>query len=307
MQNTSITVAILFQKDASISKHSKIHDVAGRRIIRTLITTIFFVIVLLTSKDTFAERKPTIIKKQAVHYVQVERAVQLISPSGDPYDSFRNLSLQQISGIPISIPVDVYNNGAYVNQGGVRALPVSFECDYSKGITRGEARLSYQHPRNLYDSISGFIVVECLPLNENEKAQQIALNEQRLREELLRREEEERSRLDKLEKEELQRKLQEKAEAVRREEEEKEIARKASPSYKRELAEQNIKRMRAEIRAAEVRIAEERRVGNLSGYVDKRRLHELGSLIVAAEREIVRNWVIYRENGGTARSVDSIR
>jgi len=277
------------------------------RSISLVFMVISFSIGSLISEDAYAERKPTIIRKQSNHDVLRERAVQLISPSGDPYDSFSTMSFKQISGISIGIPIGSDGSGTYVTQGGVRALPVTFECDYSQGTTRGEALLSYQHPRRLYDFISGYIVVECVPLTEEEKAQQIAINEERLRDAALKRAEEERIRQAKLDQEELRRQAQATAEAARQEEEAKEAARRATPMYKRDLAEQQIKRMRAEIQAAQVRISEEQRVGRLSGYVDKRRLHELGSLIVAAEREISRNWIIYRENGGVARSVDAIR
>jgi len=261
----------------------------------------------LQPSSAVAETTLTIKYKQSQFDITRETGRKLINPSGDRTDAFRALKVTQVSGIPITIPVNGSGDGEYEEAAGSRVLPVSFDCDYSNGVTRGVAQLSYRDPRNLNRQISGRIEVECLPLTAEEQAEQIATKEAWEQEANRIRAAEELKRRTRVEAEEAKRQARLDAERESREAEAREEARRNSPEYKRAAAEQHIKRMRAEIAAAKSRIGEERRIGQVSGYVDSRKLHELGSLIVAAEREIERSWLIYKSNGGTLRSLDAIR
>lgn len=270
-------------------------------------TLIFLCGLAVAGWPESAANASPLVHKQQRHDIAQEQVTRYISPSGDRYDSFRRMIVTQRSGIQVNIPIDSNGNGYFVTQHGMRVLPVEFSCDYSKGLTRGEVEITYQDPKNLYGQISGSLTVECVPMTDDERAQQMAAQAEVARRNDEAREAEERRCKVAADRDEARRAEQAEALRLRQEKEAREAAYRESPAGKRDWARSHILRMREEIRLAKERISDERRVGAISGYVDKRRLHELGSLIVAAEREIDRAWKIYRENGGTATSAANIR
>jgi hypothetical protein len=67
----------------------------------------------------------------------------------------------------------------FVNGGAGRAVPISFDCDYSAGTeTRGRISVRYRDPRNLYGQISADIETVCVPLSPEEIEQQNARDQE---------------------------------------------------------------------------------------------------------------------------------
>ncbi len=54
-------------------------------------------------------------------------------------------------------------------------------------------------------------------------------------------------------------------------------------------------------------MAKENRIGEISGYVNKNRLHDLGAIIVYSQDALERNWKTYKENGGKAEDIDKLK
>jgi hypothetical protein len=245
-----------------------------------------------------ADRKATLTQKQSDYKTGAELATKYLTLSGDKHDSFRDMVVSGRNGLPIEIPFNPNGSGAFIERGGARALPVSFECDYHKGETRGELTLSYQDPRNLYGRIYAVVEVKCIPLNPEEQAAQVRreVEAAKVAEENRLAEEQAQAQLE-AQRKERERLLAEK-ERERQAKEAREQAIRNSPQFKRNEAQQNIKLLRQQIEQAQRRMDEERRVGLVSGYVNASKLHELGSFIVGAESEIQRQWQIYKSNGG---------
>lgn len=257
--------------------------------------------------SALADRKATLTQKQSSYKTNAESVTIFLTLSGDKYDSFSDMIFGGSTGLPIRIPTNPDKSGAFTVRGGARALPVVFECDYQKGETQGELTLSYKDPKNLYDRIYAVIEAKCIPLSPEEQAAQVkAENEAaKLAEE---------QRFAK-EQAQAQREAQRKAEERRIAENErtrlaaeaKEQAIRNSPQFKRNEAQQSITRLRQQIDQAQKSMDEERRVGLISGYVNASKLHELGSFVVGVENETQRQWRIYKENGGQAKSISEIK
>jgi hypothetical protein len=101
--------------------------------------------------------------------------------------------------------------------------------------------------------------------------------------------------------------LAEDAENKRKAQEAKEAAIRSTPDYKRNSARNSIVQLRQRINNANNLIDEENRVGAISGYVNAVKLHELGSLVVFLEKEMRKEWEIYKSNGGTESSIYEIK
>jgi hypothetical protein len=77
------------------------------------------------------------------------------------------------AGFPIEILISPDGSGAFIMRSGSRVLPITFECEYEKGETKGELTLTYQDPRNLYGRIYAVIEANCIPLSSQEQIAQI--------------------------------------------------------------------------------------------------------------------------------------
>lgn len=77
-----------------------------------------------------------------------------------------------------------------------------------------------------------------------------------------------------------------------------EEALKSNPEYIRNSAENEIKNLRSIKEKLYAELEEERRIGKISGYVNSKRLHDLGRAIVGIEDEININLKLYKDNGG---------
>lgn len=120
-----------------------------------------------------ADRKATLTQRQSSYKTSIESATKYLTLSSDRYDSFRDMVVSGRTGIPIEIPINPDQSGAFTVRGGTRALTVSFECDYQQGETQGELTLSYKDPQNLYGRIYAVVEVKCIPLSPEEKAAQV--------------------------------------------------------------------------------------------------------------------------------------
>jgi hypothetical protein len=78
------------------------------------------------------------------------------------------------------------------------------------------------------------------------------------------------------------------------------------PKAKRGEAEKQIRRLRAVESQAQAAIDEERKIGEVSGSINRARLHEAGLVIVRSREAIERQFAIYKSNGGPASSVDDL-
>lgn len=127
----------------------------------------------------------TITQRQTNYRVQNERVSRNVSFSGDKSDSYYNFTITDRSGpVQIDIPVGANGQAQFVTTRGGRAVPVSFECDYSAGAqTRGTISIRYRDPQNLYGRISGEVQAVCVPMTAEEVTQQKA-GEQAAQEEL---------------------------------------------------------------------------------------------------------------------------
>lgn len=277
--------------------------------IRGLTLTICVTLLLgwASIDKALAERKITLTQKQADYKLTKETTKKYLNISGDKYDAFRDVNISGRAGFPIEILISPDGSGEFIERSGSRALPVTFECDYEKGETRGELTFSYKDPRNLYGRIHAVVEANCIPLSSQEQTAQIEAEKEstRIAEE---------RRVIKLqaqaqreaEKNENKRLVAER-ERARQVEEAREEATRNSPQFKRNEAQDSIRRLRQQIELAQKSISEERRVGVVSGYVNATKLHELGSFVIAAENEIQRHWQIYKKNGGQATSLSEIK
>lgn len=127
----------------------------------------------------------TLTQKQRDFRVQTESVTRKVNLSGDRYDSYYAFSISDRSGaVQITIPIAANGQAKSVRGPDGRAVPISFECDYSSGAeTRGKISVRYRDPRNLYGLISGNVEAVCIPLSSEEVEQQNA-REQGLQEEL---------------------------------------------------------------------------------------------------------------------------
>lgn len=246
--------------------------------------------------------------KQEDYRKDQERITKNVSLSNDRYDSFRGLSVSNQSGILISVPVDAAGNGAYVTQkNGARLLPISFDCDYTKGVTQGDMILRSQSPRNMYEGVYTKINVTCTPLTDDEKAKKIADEAEALRLAAAQKKAKEEAETKRIESEKEAAKIAAARERQQKADDAKELAYRASPQYKREAAAKEIVRLRAQIQAANQSMDDERQIGAVSGYVNATRLHGLGALILDSQRQMDRQWAIYKSNGGSVDSIDAVK
>ena len=251
--------------------------------------------------------KVSLMHKQANYKISTETTTKYLNLSGDKYDSFRDMVVSSRTGLPIELPINPDKAGAFIVLGGARTLPVTFECDYQYGETTGELTLSYKDPQNLYSRIYAAIEVKCIPLSPEEQAMQVkaenkaakiaeeqrlAMEQAQVQRELQRKEEE--------------RLLAEKDRARQVAEAQEQVIRNSS-QFKRNEAQQSIKQLRHQIEQAQKSMDEERQVGSISGYVNASKLHELGSFVVGAENGTLRQWRIYKANGGKATSISEIK
>ena len=73
------------------------------------------------------------------------------------------------------------------------------------------------------------------------------------------------------------------------------------------LAEERVMEDRKIKREAQATLADEQRVGAVSGYVNKARMHDAGARIVWAEDDLKRAWADYRNLGGKAASPQAVK
>ncbi|MEJ8837790.1 hypothetical protein [Ramlibacter sp. AN1133] len=99
-----------------------------------------------------------------------ERVTRAISLSGDKYDSYYDFFITDRSGpVHINIPISADQQAQFITGPGGRAVPVSFDCDYSSGTqSRGSISIKYRHPRNLYRQVSVRVEAVCVPLSSDE-------------------------------------------------------------------------------------------------------------------------------------------
>jgi len=86
-----------------------------------------------------------------------------------------------------------------------------------------------------------------------------------------------------------------------------EVARRNTPQYKRDSAASEIRNVRAQIAEVKQSIADEQRVGDISGYVSASKLHDLGSALVFLENRQSVNWATYKRNGGGAETLNEVK
>lgn len=79
------------------------------------------------------------------------------------------------------------------------------------------------------------------------------------------------------------------------------------PEYKRKAAEEEIRVLRSQLEQLHSAMEEEHRIGRISGYVNATRMHDLGANVVASENQLSEQWVIYKRNGGKAKSLYEIQ
>lgn len=253
-----------------------------------------------------ADQRITLTQKQSYYKSETELVTKNINPSKDNYDSFRDMNINKRAGITIEIPINSNGSGSFITQNGFRTLPVSFECDYQKGETKGEVSLSYQDPRNLYGRIHSIIEAQCIPLTEKEQVAQIETENElaRIAEKKLIAEEQAQLQREAERKERVRLATEKERSRKIAEAQEKEI--RNSPQFKQNESQKTIKQLQQQIEATQQRINEEKKIGMISGYVNAAKLHELGSFIVSTENEIQRQWKIYKENGGKAKTHSEI-
>lgn len=151
-------------------------------------------------------------------------------------------------------------------------LPFNFTCNFSNGRTEATGVITFEHP-SFIDKASVKFAVRCVPLTEEEAQKQQS--------------EDERKRL-------------------KAEQEAAELARRASPEYKASEAANQIRAAQAYINSAQSVISEEKEIGQVSGYVNKSRLHDAGAQIIFYRKMIKDQWNVYKANGGSAKSVDDL-
>lgn len=251
--------------------------------------------------------KVSLMHKQSNYKIRYESTTKYLNLSGDKYDSYRDMVVSGRTGLPIELPINPGKVGAFIVNGGARTLPVTFECDYQIGETQGELSLSYKDPQNLYGRIYAVVQVKCIPLSPEEQAMQVKAESKaaKIAEEQRLAQEQAQVQREVLRKEE-EHLLAEKDRARQVAEAQEQVIRN-SPQFKRNEAQQTIKRLRYQIEQAQKSIDEERQVGSVSGYVNASKLHELGSFVVGAENETLRQWRIYKANGGQATSISEIK
>jgi hypothetical protein len=263
----------------------------------------------LVSVSAVAVSEPLrLIQKQSNYQIMSEHVTHYVSISGDKYDSYYNVSMTRRSG-PVDITVPQGGDGvaSFVERPAGRALPVSFDCDYSAGETRGKISVAYRHPRNLYGRITADLEAVCEPLTTAEVAKQtetLRAQQQAVMEEQ-NRAEAERNRRD-----EEQHKQAEQVTQLaqqRAADDKRQSALEKTPAYKRQAAYAAVRNLRHQLEQANSAIEEERRVGAVSGYVDATRLHGLGAMVVGLQDEITRQFEIYKGNGGTLRTAEEVK
>jgi hypothetical protein len=116
----------------------------------------------------------TLTQKQSDFQIQKEHVTRNVSLSGDRNDSYYGFAVTGREGaVEIAIPVDRNGQAEFMTTTAGRAVPISFDCDYSSGAqTRGKISVRYRHPRNLYAQVSGDIEAVCVPLTPEEIQEQ---------------------------------------------------------------------------------------------------------------------------------------
>lgn len=265
--------------------------------------SVAFIVSNICGNASYAD----IVSKQKSYKVDKEDVKRLIVLSTDNYDAFYQVKITKEVGIKVSVPVDGDSNGLYEMVDGWRRLPILFSCDYTQGETVGTFRLRKRSARNVYTTDTFDLTVKCVPLSESDRALQIANEHEVLRREAERQEAAvkeaaalEEKRLDR-ERDEAEAALLEEQEAVRQR------VIESTPAYKRKVAQQAIRRLSEQALAARRAIAEERRIGQVSGFVNATRLNKLGGIVIYLEDEIQNQWGIYKANGGDAKTVKELK
>lgn len=151
-------------------------------------------------------------------------------------------------------------------------LPFNFTCDFSNGRAEATGTITFEHP-SFIDKVSGNFAVRCVPLTEEEVQKQKNEDERKRR---------------------------------KAEQEAADLARRASPEYKASEAANRIRAAQAYINSAQSAISEEKEIGQISGYVNKSRLHDAGVQIILYRKIINEQWSVYKENGGSVKSIDEL-
>ncbi len=177
-----------------------------------------------------------------------------------------------------------------------KGVAITYKCDYSKGPTSGEVkyRLYPRDPKGTAEFVPSLLVkvtAHCAPLPANKVKEQIALE---AKEELLKKQA--------FLKQEAFEKQQEKNRAAQRKRDATrdaaEAKRKTTPKYLQQKAIARITDAKFRIAAAEKAITHENRIGARTGYVNKSRIYEAGSYLIAYEDELKRAYKDYKQAGG---------
>lgn len=151
-------------------------------------------------------------------------------------------------------------------------LPFNFTCDFSNGRSEATGVITFEHP-SFIDKASVKFAVRCIPLTEVEAQKQQSEDERK---------------------------------SLKAEQEAAELAIRASPEFKASEAANQIRSAQSYINAAQKAISEEKEIGQVSGYVNKSRLHDAGAQIVFYRKMIKDQWAVYEVNGGSAKSFEDI-
>jgi hypothetical protein len=255
-----------------------------------------------------ASQQLTLVSKQSSYKEERERVTKYASLSKDRYDTFKNVSVSNREGIGIDVPINDRGDGVYATQkNGSRSLPFSFDCDYTKGETKGDLSISYQDPYNLYGRIYSLVSASCIPLSDEEKNQQIAVEKESERAAAEKKDALKRQEERKMEQEKEASRIADEKERQRRDNEARELSARSTPQYKRGAAVEEIKKIKSQVYRANKAMEEENRIGVISGYVNATRLHDIGAYIVKSQQELDRQWEIYKYNGGELSSIEEIK
>lgn len=243
----------------------------------------------------------SVVQKQADADKPQETVVRFIRPAG-PSASYWNLRFHPEGEVPVRVPVNLRGHGQYQVLGdGGRALAVEFDCDYTKGETRGSAFISFEGPQ--WD---GSVAVRCVPMSPEEVALQRAEKAEKRRLAAEADERKKRAEADRLEMQKAAERQREEQARARKAEQERLAALKETPEYKMREAAQQVRAAQRFIDDAERAMANEREIGRVSGYVNAARLREAGSMIVFYRNMQGAQWKIYKANGGKAISIDAL-
>jgi hypothetical protein len=130
---------------------------------------------------SLADRKVSVVQKQASYKIKSENVEQYVSLSGDPYDSYRGIQISNRKGIQLNLSVLENGDGNYVTKNGYRVIPLGFACDYSAPENYGELTISYQDPKNLYKRVYAIVGATCQSLTKSEIEAEIAKENESLR------------------------------------------------------------------------------------------------------------------------------